>query len=185
MARRQFVLRYATSAELAILIDQVRDVMRGWFIEGSDPGLCVTLVVPDAIQAFGRRCQHEIIDEKDARVLAARLGVHLEGLGGTEQGVIGALAAVGLAATGEVGRVVQLEHGRIPTNSGPQQAAAIHDRGGGRDWQDIDSGALVATAGVVEIGKHLRPNIRGGRIVMFVASAEAGESATWRAVKLP
>ncbi len=177
------VLRHATSTELAILIDQVRDVMRAWFIEGSDPGLCVTSVVPDAIHTFGRRCQHEIIDEKDARALAARLGVHLEGLGGTEQGVIGALAAVGLAATGEDGRVVQLDTWPYPDElSGPQEAAAIHARGVD-EIRQIDSGALV-TAGVVDIGKHLRPNIRGGRIVLFVAPAEAGESATWRAIKL-
>jgi len=103
------VLPYATGVDLDALVDRVRAVMHAWFIEGSDPGLCVAPTVSEDVQAFGRRCQHEIVDQDEAHALAARLGVHLEGLGGTtEQGVIGALAAVGLASTGEDGRVVHL-----------------------------------------------------------------------------
>ena len=41
-----------------------------------------------------------------AREIAATHGIHLEGLGGTEDGVIGALAAVGLMATHDDGRVI-------------------------------------------------------------------------------
>jgi hypothetical protein len=36
--------------------------------------------------------------------------------------------------------------------------------------------------GIVDVGRHLRPNVRDGRIVLFVE--RTGESA-WRAVKLP
>jgi len=38
----------------------------------------------------------------------------------------------------------------------------------------------------VDIGKHLRPNWRGGRIVLFVEAVTGSESpAQWRAVKIP
>ena len=178
------VLPYATSAGLDALVDCVRSVMRAWFIEGSDPGLCVAPTVSEDVQAFGRRCQHEVVSQEEAHALAGRLGVHLEGLGGTEQGVIGALAAVGLAATGEDGRVVQLTAWPYPDEfSGPQDVTAIRARGID-EIRQIDSGALV-TAGVIDIGKHLRPNIRHGRIVLLVAPAvDAGELVTWRAEKL-
>jgi hypothetical protein len=41
------------------------------------------------------------------------------------------------------------------------------------------------SAGIIDIGKRLRPNIRQGRIVLFVAPvSETGNPATWQAVKL-
>jgi tRNA(Ile2) C34 agmatinyltransferase TiaS len=178
------VLPRAASADRDALVDRVRPVMRAWFIEGSDPGLCVAKAVPEAVQDFGRRCQREILTQDEAHALAIHMSVHLEGLGGTEQGVIGALAAVGLAATGEDGRVIQLTTWPYPDEfAGPQDVAAIRARGV-EEIRRTDSGALITT-GVVDIGKHLRPNVRHGRIVLFVAPAvDAGTSAAWQAVKL-
>src|SRR5206468_2152591 len=106
------LLRPRGSANLAELVGALRTGMLAWFKAGSDPGLCVTLAVSEAVRAFGKRCQHEVVHQEDARRLAAAVGLHLEGLGGTEGGVIGALAAVGLSAGGDDGRVVQ--HGEWP-----------------------------------------------------------------------
>jgi tRNA(Ile2) C34 agmatinyltransferase TiaS len=165
------------------LASNVRDVMRSWFIEGSDPGLCVTPVVPEELHGFGRRCQTEVVAQEDARALAGRVGVHLEGLGGTEQGVIGALAAVGLIATGEDGRVVQLAAWPYPDSlTGVQDVTAIRARGI-TEIRQVDSNTPIES-GLVDIGKHLRPNIRRGSIVLLVEpSAGASGSATWRALK--
>ena len=55
---------------------------------------------------------------------------YLEGLGGTEQGVIGALAAIGLAAAGQDGRVVHLASWPYPDEfSGVHELAEIRERG--------------------------------------------------------
>ena len=48
----------------------------------------------------------------------------------------------------------------------------------------------TVTDGVVDVGKHLRPSFRGGRVVLFVgggaASArQADPAARWKALKLP
>ncbi len=167
--------------DMRAVIDETRDVMRGWFIEGSDPGLCVTTSVGPAITAFGERCQREVIRQDEARSLAARAGVHLEGLGGTEQGVIGALAAVGLVAAANDGRVVHRQAWPYPDPfSGRHDAAAVRARGVD-EIRLLESNAVVAS-GVVDIGKHLRPNLRDGRIVLFVRPAPDG--AAWQAVKL-
>ncbi len=178
------VLPHAEAGTTSRVIDETREIMRSWFIEGSDPGLCVTPAVARALHGFGRRCQKEVVTQDDARALAAQCGVHLEALGGTEQGVIGALAAVGLAATGDDGRVVQLFSWPYPDEfSGPQDAAAIHARGV-HEIREHDSNALVSR-GTIDVGKHLRPNIRDGRIVLFVTrAADADAPAPWRAVKL-
>jgi hypothetical protein len=134
------------------------------------------------VTAFGRRCQAEVVDQAGARRLAADCGLHLEGLGGTEGGVIGAMAAVGLAACGDDGRVVQL--GAWPDDlSGPQDVAAVRERG--VEVRQVASGVPV-TEGRVDVGKHLRPNRRAGRVVLFVTTGTASDgAATWQAVRLP
>jgi hypothetical protein len=40
---------------------------------------------------------------------------------------------------------------------------------------------------MVDVGKKLRPNLRGGRFVLFVepAGADGDNGAQWRAIKLP
>ena len=164
------------------LIAPVEEEMRAWFQEGSDPGLCIAAEVPGAVREWGRRCQREIVTQGEARELAARHGLHLRGLGGTEGGVVGALAAVGLLARGDDGRVVHLAGWPWPDElRGPQPVDAIRARG-------VDSILERATgapvrAGVVDVGKHLRPSWRGGRAVLFVE--RAGALSEWKAVKLP
>src|SRR5690606_15744034 len=92
-------------------------------------GLCVDINgTPAAASKFGRRCQQEIVTQWEAREVAAAHGFHLEGLGGTEGGVIGALAAVGLAATADDGRIVQ--HGEWPDDLEEwQEVPLIQERG--------------------------------------------------------
>jgi hypothetical protein len=169
------------SSDVPRLIDLCRRVMRDWLVLGSDPGLCVTDKVPGPVTQFGRLCQHEVVSQTQARELAAEYGLHLEGLGGTEGGVIGALAAVGLAITGDDGRIVQM--GEWPDDlSGLQPVSVLQSRG--LDVVDIDS--LVALPrGFVDVGKHLRPNRRAGRSVLFVRrDAGASEAAAYEAIKL-
>ena len=81
-------------ADREALLRMLRGAMREWYVPGSDPGLCLAEQVPDVLVEFGRRCQREIVRQEDARDAARVAGVHLEGFGGTEGGVIGALAAV-------------------------------------------------------------------------------------------
>jgi hypothetical protein len=168
---------------LESLVTALRTEMRARFREGSDPGLCATEIVPQPVRAFGRRCQRELISQAEARALAADWGIALEGLGGTEDGVIGALAAVGLAVDSDDGRVVQL--GAWPDDlSGVQDVAAIRTRG--IEVFRTDTGAEVRY-GRVDVGKHLRPNCRHGRIILYVEPAAATSSAPadWVAIRLP
>lgn len=172
-------------AALRELVGELRHGMLSWYVDGSDPGLCVTTNVPDAVVEFGRRCQREIMEQHEARELAARHGLHLEGLGGTEGGVIGALAAVGLAASGDDGRVVHVASWRRPDELvGPQPVEALVARGVD-EIRCADSGELIRT-GIVDVGKKLRPNRRGSRIVLFVRQAPASWPAPtyWHALRI-
>ena len=87
--------------DLSVLFDRVRRFMLADFQPCSDPGLCVAAGdVPAAIVEFGRRAQNEVVAQSQARELASAVGLRLQGLGGSEDGVIGALAAVGSAGLG-------------------------------------------------------------------------------------
>jgi hypothetical protein len=164
----------------AALVATAREVMRAWYIEGSDPGLAVAAAASAEMAAFAARAKTEVVSQAEARAVAARAECHLEGLGGDEQGIIGALAAIGLVAGGEDGRVVHVDDWPWPDPfSGPQSVAAIAARG----VAEIRTASGETFAGdVVDVGKHLRPSWRGSRIVLFVEAApDAG--SPWRALK--
>jgi hypothetical protein len=166
--------------DLSSLIGRVKRRMLEWYVEGSDPGLCVTTSpVPAEVVEWGRRCRQDLVRREDAERLAERLGIHLEGLGGTRGGMIGALAAVGLAALAEDGRVVM--HGTWPDDlEGRVPAAAITARG--IEIRHIQTGEPI-TPDEVDVGKHMRPNIREGRVVLFVELVDEGD-VRYRAVRL-
>ena len=78
---------------------------------GSDPGLCILQLRAeenyDALTAFGRRAQTEVLRKADAYAAAAQFPetLSLSEHGGTGDGVIGALAGVGLRLSGSDGRI--------------------------------------------------------------------------------
>jgi hypothetical protein len=168
-------------AETHDLIDRIRDIMLPWCPAGSDPGFCVATHVPPAVVQWGQRAQRELVTQQEARGLAAENNIHLEGLGGTEDGVIGALAAVGLMATQNDGRVVHF--GASDDDwydvTGCLEVEEILERGVD-DILTADTGQSVV-AGTIDIGKRLRPNYRNGKIVLYVAR---GDAPHWEAVRV-
>jgi hypothetical protein len=129
---------------------------------GSDPGLCVAAAVPPAVVEFGRQAQRRLVTQGEARSLAAAHAIPLLGLGGDQGGVIGALAAVGLAASGEDGRYVQV--GRSRELMGLQPVSALLAAGIAA-VRTLDGRPV--TDGLVNVDK-LRPARRGGQPVAVV-----------------
>ena len=93
---------------------------------GSDPGLCILQLRAeenyDALTAFGRRAQTEVLRKADAYAAAAQFPetLSLSEHGGTGDGVIGALAGVGLRLSGSDGRV----KGKIRPRVGGEELTA-------------------------------------------------------------
>jgi hypothetical protein len=209
----------------AELLEPLRRLVREFAPPGSDPGLCILhRATPFAeILAFANRCQREPVHQADALDLARKHAIHLEPLGGTGDGVIGALAAVGLRASGNDGRVVHRAGWPWPDAFAGEQtvdailargvdeiraAATDQSRATGIDERRADAidetstagssaGARpgeTVTAGLVDVGKHLRPAFRDGRIVLFVEPSATPRTdppiastspARWKALKLP
>lgn len=99
------------------------------FIEGSDPGLAVasdTQVSP-ALISFGKDAQKIIVTQGQARSLAKNLGILLEGLGGTEDGVIGTMGGIGLSSTFNDGKYISV--GNTRELYGDQRVQTLLDAG--------------------------------------------------------
>ncbi|MDK2915759.1 MAG: hypothetical protein PWR25_316, partial [Euryarchaeota archaeon] len=142
-----------------------KELMLADFIEGSDPGICVASdsAINGDLTRFGLSAKTSVVTQDRARTLAREAGVLLEGLGGTEDGVIGALAGVGLAASGNDGRFVQ--KGTIRDLRGTQTVAAI--LASGVDRVMTRDGAAVGE-GTVALKKFPKPAFIGGKAILYV-----------------
>lgn len=75
---------------------------------GSDPGLCIAAENAPGLAGlmqFGLACTRRVVTQEDARRACADF--HLSGHGGSNDGIIGAAAAVGLTAAGWYGRFIE------------------------------------------------------------------------------
>jgi len=142
------------------------------FIEGSDPGLCVVgeqdPILPQLI-LFGIECVKRVVTQTEA--LTAADG-HLSGLGGTNDGIIGAAAAVGLTVYGWSGRFI--EYGNL--RAFPEAVSVGVLSGAGIHVVAIDRDAHVLTPeDMVETGGWLRPRLWAGQAVLPVMPLESGK----------
>jgi tRNA(Ile2) C34 agmatinyltransferase TiaS len=161
--------------DLKALFEHVKAFMLADFVEGSDPGLCVARVpVDQAITDFGQRAKTKLLEQSEARALAEVQQVFLEGLGGSQDGVIGALAAVGLAASGEDGRYLLV--GSTRELNGLQPVSAVLEAGISAVCTLED---LPVSQGMV-LADKMRPARRGNQPILYVE----WDQDHWRPVKL-
>jgi len=141
---------------------------------GSDPGLCLAREVPDPVVAFGRRAKQTVLSTGEAWALVPRSGLILKELGGNGGGVIGALAAVGLAASGNDGRFNLC--GQMRELTGIVPAAAILAAG---VTQICAVSGETITDGLVDTRGKLRPSLVEGHPTLWVKP----DGGRWVAVR--
>ena len=148
---------------------------RHW-MEGSDPGLCVAWDGCPALPAladFGRRAAVEVVTQAEARVAAE--GAHLSGHGGTNDGIIGAAAGIGLTADGWNGRFIEYRSCFGHLRDVPEPVSVADLTAAGITVVSIDRDApLPLPAGLVRADGWLRPRLWAGRPVLPVQRDMAG-----------
>jgi tRNA(Ile2) C34 agmatinyltransferase TiaS len=95
-------------ALLPVVIGKAVDHLTRHAALGSDPGLCIAAETDPCmsdLMSFGHCCTHTVVSQ--AQALRAAGKSYLSGHGGTNDGVIGAAAAVGLTAAGWLGRYIE------------------------------------------------------------------------------
>ena len=154
------------------LISKAVNHIKHHFIPGSDPGLCVVSEDNRALPGlilFGRTCTTKVVTQNDA--FKAASDVHLSGHGGTNDGIIGAAAAVGLTAYGWCGRFI--EFGRLRDFAAEVSVADLAKAGIVVVSVDRDAQA-PASGDIVNTGGWLRPRLWGGVAILPVTLKERG-----------
>lgn len=157
-----------------------RDYLATESADGSDAGLCVAEfdAIADEVVEFGRSAKERVLTRDQAQEVAARHGIHLEGVTGDRMGVIGALAGVGLRRGGHDGRFIWLEGVRELT--GAATAGTLLATTGIDSIETLDGRPLPADAEVL-VDPWPRPVLLHGRAVLLTEACGGGNERTgWR-----
>lgn len=135
--------------------------------EGSDPGLCIVGEkdpILTRLAALGRMCTSRVMTQKE--IIEASNGTYISGHGGTNDGIIGAVAAVGLTASGWCGRFI--EFGRL--RQFPQMMTVSDIERFGIHVISIDRNTMVpADDDRVNTKGWVRPRLWGSKPVLPVS----------------
>ncbi|MEN6552644.1 MAG: ABC transporter substrate-binding protein [Methanobacterium sp.] len=149
------------------IFELVKEVMQNNFNDGSNPGLAVAHEnrISPAIVAYGKDAKEEVLTSKRARNLAVNSNIRLESIGGNGNGIIGAIAGLGLAYTGNDGRFLQI--GIIRKLKGPQPVEKLIEAG--IDGIFTQDGRPI-TKGIIfnEGDKPVKPCPINGKVILFV-----------------
>lgn len=163
------VLEAPGGNDLAPLIGCASDHIAAHFIDGSDPGLCVVTEeqhdVLMRLLSFAGSASSRVVTQEEA--YDAARGGHLSAHGGTEDGVIGAAAGVGLTFDGWHGRFIELAGVDLRALPDPVPVQTLET--GGIRVLGIDRDALMP-APDHEVVTHdwVRPRLWGGGPVLAV-----------------
>jgi hypothetical protein len=170
-------------------LDFAFELIAEWAADGSDPGVCVLRAdaVPHCVTDFGWRATRDVLTTASAIATAKAANIRLRALGGTGQGVIGALSSVGLRADGNEGRFLELPglrelNERVSLNELARVGIEVE--------HIITSAAGSAEKPVIETMDHdrlmyktmnwVRPRLTGGKAVWPVQWSD--EYECWIAV---
>jgi hypothetical protein len=151
------------------IIDLAVDHLEQYSADGSDPGLCVVREddpVLNHLITFGRSCAGKVMTQRD--ILKIANGTHLSGHGGTNDGIIGAAAAVGLTVSGWSGRFI--EFGRL--RDFPDRTTVKEMEDFGIQVVSLDRNAMVPDVDdEINTKGWLRPRLWGSRPILPVLPA--------------
>ncbi|PKN36003.1 MAG: hypothetical protein CVU61_00440 [Deltaproteobacteria bacterium HGW-Deltaproteobacteria-19] len=170
------VLDLPDPSALDDLVRQAAEHIEAVSSPGSDPGLCIVREgdpVLAALMELGRSCTMRLVKQGEAVEAAGK--AHLSGHGGTNDGIIGAAAAVGLTASGWSGRFI--EYALLRSMPDPVTVSALE--GKGMRVVSLDRDALFPRPeDVVHTKGWLRPRLWGSVAVLPVLPAGPGEWVT-------
>jgi hypothetical protein len=162
------------------VFDYTCDYLLNESAEGSDAGTVLVRrnAIPPQVIAFGQSAKITVLEQSHARELAAHHGIAMAGLTGDHGGVIGALAAIGLNASGRDGRFLWIK--KLRSMSGEQHAAATLRQQTGVAVQGIE-GEDIAAAALIDLGEWPRAVFVNEHPTLLVEKTDESHSCGWRA----
>jgi hypothetical protein len=176
-------LAFKTESAPAAFIEQGINYLKNCVPAGSDPGLCIcaeSQATQDVI-AWGKRAQTEVLTKKESKALALKYSIILREIGGDGGGIIGALAAVGLRATGNDGRLVTLPG--IKEIKGMVTVSQILSASDIKAVRD-ESGKELRADEIIDSKDWIRPTLINGQPVLKVKPVRQVEGKTiWQSIE--
>ncbi|NPD86644.1 hypothetical protein HNS38_17890 [Lentimicrobium sp. L6] len=178
-----------SSASIHIIADDIdkvinlsRDFLNEIAADGSDVGLCVSTFekVNQEIIDWGRNAKKTVLTKKDALALAAKHQIHLEGLTGTHDGIIGSLAAIGLRKWGNDGRCIWLQGHEIRDIKGVHQISSLKKMVNIDEVQTTE-GMVIDDEEYLDINEWFRPAMKNSKIITYVEPTK-NTSNEWKVV---
>lgn len=168
-------------------IDVVSKICEQYLIEnsapGSDAGLCIApgKTINDLIKVWGNDAKKIVLKLADAISLSKESSIYLQGFTGTHEGMIGAMAAVGLRAQGNDGRFIW----RKSRKELRDIQAGIFDTE--KLIKELDLGSIESMNGEhpaasdkIYIHNWVRPVLKHNKAVLIVEKTEDHEEYKWK-----
>ena len=133
------------------------------------------------LQDFGRAAKKEVLSVGPAQVLADQKAIHLEGINGTGAGIIGALAAIGLHASGDDGRFIWLP--KLRELDGTYSVDELTKLLGVEI--KTTTGEALPPAAEIESSDWMRPIMRKGRAILLAEKENIDGEISWRLADKP
>jgi len=168
-------------------IEKLTILCRDFLIEdsaiGSDAGLAVSEYskVNSEIVNWGIRAKKEVLTQDEANILSNSANIYLEGLTGDKDGIIGALAAIGLKKSGNDGRFITLNGFDIRELDGFYETSWLIENVKISEIVDR-SFSPVPLNEKVFVGNWVRPVFKDFKKIIIVDKALSHEEYEWEIV---
>lgn len=170
---------YIQNGNIDQLISVCQQFMKQNCVPGSDGGLAIASLndITEQVIQWGKMAKNHVLKQAEAWKLAEENTIFLEGFTGNNDGVIGALAAIGLRKWGNDGRCIWLKGKEIREISGVYsqkslQAICPID-------QIITEEGLPAEADeLIQTGEWMRPALKNHKITLYIEKSD-NPKYTW------
>lgn len=151
--------------------------------DGSDVGLCIHPYekISEEIISWGLDAKKTVLSKEKARTLAKKKNIFLEGLTGTHDGIIGALAAIGLRKQGDDGRCIWLAGKELRDLKGIISSDEITSLTGiekivNSNFEPINKNIQI------DVGEWVRPILKNHKPTIIVEEDKSNERINWKCV---
>jgi len=149
--------------------------------DGSDVGLAMasTEEIKDELVEYGFRAKKEVLSQAEAKALAGKHKIQLEGLTGTLDGIIGALAAIGLRKSGNDGRFIWLRGKELREMTGILSVEDLLEQTGIDSILDLKGNSLGYNE-MIHVGDWVRPVIQNNKVLLIAYKTLNNNDYGWK-----
>ena len=169
--------------ELSLITSLCEEYLKENSAPGSDAGLCIS--TPENINSdiinWGLYAKSRILYMDDAIALAGENAVYLQGFTGNHEGIIGALAAVGLRAGGSDGRFIWRK-GRKELRELLPGVVDVQRLMEELELDSIESlkGEIPEPLDKIYINEWVRPLLKNKKAILIAEKTENNDEYEWK-----